>query len=115
MIRSIDKCAICVAKEQGIENPEDYILHQYVLGTDANRLPVPLEDDELTAGVLMLYPEEQLEQTGILPASGGVFGTVKAIFRAFGFAKTKEEVKEEEPISTSIARKKRGKGLYGSE
>lgn len=115
MIRSITKCAICVAKENGVLNPEEHILHRYNIGTGINGLPTPIEDDGLETGILMLYPEDVLEETGVLPQTGGVFGTVRAMFRAFGFARTKEETVAEEPMSRSIAKGKRGKGLYGDE
>lgn len=77
-----------------------------------NRIPVPINDDGLEQGILMLYPEEMSEQQGMLPQSGGVVGTVRAIFRAFGFFKSKEVVIQEEPASKSVARGKRGLGLY---
>ena len=76
-----------------------------------NRIPVPI-DDSLENGVLMLYPEEFSEQQGMLPQTGGVVGTVRAIFRSFGFMKPKEEVIAEEPVSKSIAKGKHGGGLY---
>jgi hypothetical protein len=100
-------------KEQGVENPEDYVLTAYRLSDDINKIPVPLDtEDGFEQGLLMLYPEEA-PADGETPAAGGVFGTVKSIFRAMGFTKTKEEVIAEEPISRSIAKVKRGKGLYG--
>src|SRR5579864_2342338 len=86
-IRSVTKCAICIAKEQGVENPEDYVLTQYAM-PDPTKPPVPIEmDDSLYGGVLMLYPESVQEQTGIIPLAGGVVGTVKSIFRTLGFGK----------------------------
>lgn len=100
-------------KEQGIENPEDHVLTQYVLSSDVNRLPMPLDDDGFEQGILMLYPEDKLEQTGVIPQSGGVVGTVKAIFRAFGFAKPQEQVEAERPPSKAVANSKVRRGsLY---
>lgn len=60
----------------------------------------------------MLYPEEMSEQQGMLPQSGGVVGTVRAIFRSFGFVKPKEVIIQEETASKSVAKGKRGGGLY---
>jgi hypothetical protein len=105
-------CQICILKEQGIENPEEHVLTSYQLSSDMNRIPIPLDDQGLEQGILMLYPEEMTEQQGMLPQSGGVVGTVKAIFRAFGFTKPKEEIIAEEPISKAVAKSKRGGGLY---
>lgn len=115
-IRTVTKCQICLLKEQGVLNPEDSVLNQYVLSSDVDRIPIPLEtSDELQSGVLLLYPEAQVEQEGILPQSGGIVGTVKSVFRAFGFGKPPEEKKIEvdPPQSLVTARSKRGSGLYG--
>ena len=99
-------------KAQGVLDPEEHVLNQYELSSDMNRIPVPIDDEGYADGILMLYPEEQLEQGGRLPPSGGVVGTVKAIFRAFGFTKPKEVIIKEEPISKAVARSKKGGGLY---
>jgi hypothetical protein len=77
-----------------------------------NRIPVPINDDGFERGILMLYPEEFSEQQGMLPQSGGVVGTVRAIFRSFGFFKPKEQVIQEETVSRSVAKSKHGGGLY---
>lgn len=113
-IRSVTKCQICMLKEQGVLNPEDHVLPQYVLSSDPNRIPVPLDIDH-DGGILLLYPEEKYENEGRLPQSGGVVGTVKSIFRAFGFGKPPEEkeVEVNPPQSLVTARSKRGSGLYG--
>jgi len=109
-IRSITKCQICIMKEQGIENPEEHVLAQYQLSTDANHLPVPLDmDDAMSSGVLILYPEARLEQDGIVPQSGGVVGTVRSIFKVLGLIKP---VEEEPVISKEVAKVKRKRGLY---
>lgn len=92
--------------------PEDHVLNQYQISADMNRIPIPVNDDGLEQGVLMLYPEEGLEQTGILPQSGGVVGTVRAIFRAFGFIKPREQIILEEVPSKGVARSKRSGGLW---
>lgn len=118
-IRSVMKCQICILKDQGVENPEDYVLPQYVLSSDHNRIPVPLNagEDDLQAGVLMLYPEMALEETGQVPQSGGFIGTVRTMFRAFGFNKPvskKQAEKEQMEVtpSLSVARSKRRKGVF---
>jgi hypothetical protein len=96
----------------GVIHPEDNVLNQYQISADANRIPVPVNDDGLEQGILMLYPEEFSEQQGMLPQSGGVVGTVRAIFRSFGFFKPKEVVIQEEPVSKAVAKSKHGGGLY---
>ncbi len=105
-------CQVCILKEQGIEHPEDFVLNQYKLSEDMNRIPVPVNDDGLEQGILMLYPEEFAEQGQQLLPSGGVFGTVKAIFRAMGFIKPKEVEVQEETVSRAVAKSKHGQGLY---
>jgi hypothetical protein len=118
-IRSIKKCAICVLKAQGVENPEDVVLAQYAL-PDPTKPPIPLDYDVAAqSGVLLLYPDAVLEEQGLVTAqSGGVVGTVKSIFKALSLfgSKPPQEIKEEEeePLrSTELAREKRGTGLYG--
>lgn len=111
-------CAICILKEQGVLNPEDYVLPQYAI-PDPTKPPVPIDmSDELAAGILLLYPEAQLEEEGVVPFSGGVVGTVKSIFRALGFKGKQppsvgEPQVEENPPSKEIAMAKKGTGLYG--
>jgi hypothetical protein len=118
-VRSVTKCQICLLKEQGVLNPEDAVLPQYILSSDHNRIPVPIEagQDDLQAGVLMLYPEMALEETGQIPQSGGFVGTVRSMFRAFGFIKPKTKKQaDNEAIATTpslaVARSKRHKGLF---
>ncbi len=109
-IRTISECAICTMKAQGIENPEDFVLAQYQLSTDAMRIPIPLDiDDALTSGVLVLYPEARLEQDGVIPQSGGVVGTVRSIFKVLGLIKP---VDSEPVVSKEVAKVKRKRGLY---
>lgn len=79
-------------------------------------MPIPIYDPEYEAsGLTMMYPEEAYDGSSPLPSTGGIMGTVKSVFRAFGFARSKEEIKNEEPVSKSTARKKRGTGLYGDQ
>src|ERR1035437_5509859 len=70
-VRSVTMCQVCILKEQGIEHPEDFVLNQYKLSEDMNRIPVPVNDDGLEQGILMLYPEEFAEQGQQLLPSGG--------------------------------------------
>lgn len=108
-IRTVTQCAICRLKEEGVLDPEDHVLAQYKL-PDPSSPPVPIDiDDDLSAGVLLLYPETKLAEDGRVPFSGGVIGTVRSIFRALGFLQPEE--KEPTPSKT-IATNKRRKGLY---
>lgn len=108
-IRTVTQCAICRLKEEGILDPEDHVLAQYRL-PDPMGPPVPIDiDDELSQGVLMLYPESKLEEDGRVPSTGGVMGTVRSIFKALGFLQPKEA---EPAPSKTIATGKRRKGLY---
>ena len=110
-IRTVTKCAICVAKEQGIENPEDHILAQYYLSNDPNKLPTPIDADmSAEGGILLLQPNaEQLDSNGNPLQSGGLVGTVKSLFRVLGFAKSEEP----EPASRERAvSKRKGGGLW---
>jgi len=115
-ITSVEKCAICVLKEQGVLNPEDHVLPQYTISSDQNRLPVP-RDVEIEAGMLLLYPEEAEANLDPMRQSGGVVGTVKTLFRAFGFGKPQDiqEAEKNPPVSKQVAKSKRGSGLYGKQ
>lgn len=104
--RTVTKCAICLLKEQGVENPEDHVLAQYYLSNDPNKLPIPIDaDTSLEGGILLLSKEDEVDK---LPIVGGLFGTVRSLFRAIGFTKPVEEV----PVSKDVAKRKRTGGLY---
>lgn len=120
-IRSVKACRICMMKAEGIPNPEDAVLAQYAQ-IDPTKPPIPLDYDVAEqSGVLLLYPDAELEDNGIVTAqSGGVVGTVKSIFKVLSLFSLKPpkiqtgEVEEEDILrSTEIARSKRGTGLYG--
>jgi hypothetical protein len=85
-IRSVVKCAICLLREQGVEDPESKVLPQYYM-FDPTKPPIPL-DAENDSVIVNLFPEERSE-LGRMPSSGGVAGTVKAIYKAIGFVKEK--------------------------
>ena len=110
-IRTVTKCAIGVCKEQGMENPEDHVLAQYYLSNDPNKLPTPIDFDASSeGGMLLLYPNtEKVDSHGNPMQSGGLFGTVKSLFRVLGFAKSEEP----EPASREVSvRKRKGGGLF---
>jgi len=109
-IMSVTKCQLCVLKEQGIINAEDYVLAQYKFpGPD--KPPVPIDaDDSIAGGVLLLYPEEKMEQGAFIPPVGGIIGTVKQMFRTLGFALAKPA---EPPKSKQIATETGRTGLFG--
>src|SRR3954465_3472728 len=87
IILSVTRCALCVLKAEGVVNAEDHVLAQYRLSTMPGSLPVPLEmDDSMAGGVLLLNPEEKLEEGSPVPQLG-VIGTIKSMFRTIGFAK----------------------------
>lgn len=95
-----------------MENPEDHVLAQYLL-PDPTKAPIPVEyDDSLAAGVLMLYPEAELAETGRTPMSGGIVGTIRSIFRVLGFLIV-PPTEEEQPQSQTVAKTRGGTGLYG--
>jgi len=107
-IGSVNKCALCVLKAQGVVNAEDYILPQYKIPSTG--FPIPLDyDDSLAAGILMLNPEEKLDPNQPIPQVGGIVGTVRSVFRVIGFAISKpvEVIK-----SVQLASEKRT-GLFG--
>ena len=85
-IRSVVKCAICVLKAEGVENPEDRVLPQYLM-FDPMKPPIPI-DAEGDGAIVNLFPEEKVE-FGRIPSSGGIAGTAKALYRALGFGKPK--------------------------
>ena len=92
-------------KEQGIENPEDYVLTQYYMSNDPNKIPVPIDVDESQdAGILVLNPDEAEKPF----QSGGAYGTVRSVFKALGFMKNKKEV----AVSKDVSKRKRTGGLY---
>jgi hypothetical protein len=85
VIRSVSKCQLCILKEQGVVNAEDYVLPQYLI-PDASKPPVPIDiDDSIAGGVLLLYPEERMMKGELVPQTGGVIGTIKSVFRTLGF------------------------------
>lgn len=105
-ITSIGKCAYCELVEKGVKNPEDYVLPQYIM-TDPTKPPIPIGAEGEDA-VILLFPEE--EQEGPKPMAGGIMGTAKSIFRAFGFGKDKEQAS---PESKQVAtRRRKGSSLY---
>lgn len=113
-ITTVSKCALCIAYEQGIPNPEKAVLPQYII-VDPTQPPIPLneEDDPLEA----LYPELASEEAKKkkIPMVGGMVGTAKAIFRAIipeSWLKPAEEQPKEVLLSKTVTRKKRGGGLF---
>jgi hypothetical protein len=82
LIRSVAKCMLCQLREQGVENPEKYVLPQYYM-FDPTKPPVPV-DAENEDVIVNMFPEEQGD-IGRIPSSGGIAGTAKAIYRALGF------------------------------
>lgn len=109
LIKTISKCKICEMKEQGIENPEDFVLAQYYLSNDPNKLPTPIDTDVSNeGGILIMYPDEEPKNGEPVPYVGGLFGTLKSFFRVRGFEQKKEEV----TVSRDVAKRKRTGGLY---
>ena len=115
-IRSVTKCMICVLKEQGVANAEDHVLTQYYMSNDPTKIPTPIDADmSLEGGILLLNQNpEQDSEKGIIPQTGGLFGTVRSLFKTIGFALTSNE---EPPASKETAKRKRmgsgESGLYG--
>jgi hypothetical protein len=104
VIRTVTKCQLCVLKEQGIINAEDYVLAQYML-PDAGKPPIPIDiDDSIAAGVLLLYPEERLKRGDPIPQTGGVIGTIKSMFRTLGFQQAKPAAPEPSKVMASEKR-----------
>lgn len=111
-IRTVQKCALCLAREAGVKDPEKHVLPSYVM-FDPTQPPVPLEEGD---PLLALYPETQMTEGKSVP-SGGVMGTVKALFRAL--VPWHEETPIDKPLTTGtgllskvIAKSKRSKGAY---
>lgn len=108
-ILSVTKCALCVLKEQGVVNAEDYILAQYRIPHEG--MPIPVDyDDSIAGGVLLLNPEEKLAEGVPIPQIG-VIGTIKSMFRNIGFRKAPVV---EPAKSTTLATEKRT-GLFGPQ
>lgn len=108
-IGSVNKCAICVMKAEGVENPEDHVLAQYRMSPTG--FPMPLDYDDSTAGgVLLLNPDEVVPEGEQIPLLG-VMGTVRAAFRAFGFGVQRPVTPAK---SVQLATEKRS-GLFGPQ
>jgi hypothetical protein len=109
IIRSVTACQICIMKEQGIENPEDHVLTSYQLTSGVDGLPIPMDADiSQEGGVLVLYPESDPRQKK-LPMVGGLFGSVRSLFKVLGF----DMPEKEPPPSQEVAERKGHTGLYG--
>ena len=110
LITSVQKCQMCVLKEQGVINAEDYVLAQYRIPDTGFPVPISYED-ELASGVLLINPEERFDPNTPTPPVGGIVGTVRSVFRVLGFALPKpvEAVK-----SKQMATEKRA-GLFGPQ
>jgi hypothetical protein len=101
---------ICILKEQGVPNAEDHVLTQYYMSNDPTRIPTPIDADmSLEGGILLLNQNaDQNSEEGRIPQTGGLFGTVRSLFKVMGF-----NIKEKEPpVSKDIAKRKRTGGLY---
>lgn len=111
-ITTVTSCALCLLRDQGVENPEQHVLQSYLM-TDPTAPPIPLED---TDPMMALYPEESVMKRGKLPPSGGVIGTVKSMFRAvvgwFGQEEEEAKVENKELLSKKISKRKRSGGLW---
>lgn len=98
-------------EEQGVKNPEKYVLPQYI-ATDPTKPVVPLNAEDAESMYLM-FPEERPIEGEAPPPVGGIMGTAKAIFRALGFAKDIERQQQEDiPQSKKVATKRRKSSLY---
>ena len=89
--------------------PEDYVLQQYVQ-LDPSKPPLPLtaEGEDV---VFQLVPEE--ERKGMKMPSGGVWGTIKSIYRALGLPREDQVAPEDVPESRKVALRRR-KGSLNS-
>lgn len=105
-LRSVVKCALCQLVEQGVENPEQYILPQYLM-LDPTKAPVPLNAENESV-IVDLFPEEKVN-VGLGPSAGGVAGTVKAIYRALGFLPAKQKPATSH---TTAAKRRRESSLF---
>jgi len=104
-------CALCTLEAQGVKNPEQYVLPQYVM-TDPTKpvLPYAADADDY---LYMVFPEERPAEGQAPPPVGGIMGTAKAIFRALGFGKEIEQQRKDDiPQSGKIAAKRRKSSLY---
>ena len=82
--RSVSKCQICLLLEQGVKNPEEYVLPQY-LQLDPTKPPVPLNADDAEY-LYEVFPEERPQEGEDIPLTG-VMGTVKSAFKVIGLFK----------------------------
>lgn len=82
---------------------ERYVLPQYIV-TDPTKPPVPAgaEGPDI---VVNLFPEED-ENFALPRTSGGVMGTVKALYRALGFGSTPAAEPEPQSRKTALIRRK---------
>lgn len=115
IILSVNSCAICELKEKGVTLPEgktaeDFVLTQYYLSNDPNKIPTPIDADlSQESGILLLNPETATEGKQFKPSVGGLFGTARSVFKALGFLPKDEP----EPQSKEVSTKKRSSdGLY---
>lgn len=102
-------------KARGVELPEgataeDFVLNNYYLSNDPNKIPTPIDADlSQESGILILNPETAEEGKQFKPSVGGLWGTVRSVFKALGFAPADEPV----PQSKEVAKNRRDKdGLY---
>jgi hypothetical protein len=109
-VRTVTKCQICILKEQGVPDAEEHVLTQYYMSNDPTRIPTPIDADmSLEGGILLLNQSpDQDSEKGRIPQTGGLFGTVRSLFKVFGFEQKEAEV----PVSKEIAKRKRTGGLY---
>ena len=106
---SVSKCQLCVLKEQGVINAEDFVLAQYKI-PDATSPPIPIDlDDSIAGGVLLLNPDERILDGESIPQSGGVIGTIRSMFRTLSF----KQVKPEKPTESKVLATRKRSGLFG--
>ncbi len=85
-LRSVVKCALCVLAEQGVEDPEKYVLPQYLM-FDPTKPPIPLNAENEDV-IVNLFPEEKINVGNRSSTGGGVAGTVPGgVVGAAGAAK----------------------------
>ena len=106
MITTVSKCQICILVEQGWarEDAEHVVLHQYFQG-DLTKQPIPYIDpaDE----VVTLYPEESQGN------KKKKWGLLRPLFRVLGWLGEPEPASK--PLSVSVSKRKRNKGLLEPE
>ena len=108
--RTVSKCQICILNEQGVLNPEEHVLPQY-LQTDPTKPPIPL-NAESADYLYDVFPDERPEEGQLIPRSG-VMGTVRSVFSAIGFFKEMvQEAAKKVPKSRKIAEKKKRETLF---